>query len=93
MNRATTQLDATSPSIEVRDLRHVYKGGHVALDGVNLPCGTGVYGLLGPNGAGKTTTFYMIVGLLKPDAGSIILDKVDIFLLLFHPEVCSEMPL
>ena len=37
-----------------------------------------VVGLLGPNGAGKTTTFYIIVGLLKPDAGSIILDKIDI---------------
>ena len=30
-----------------------------------------VVGLLGPNGAGKTTTFYMIVGLINPDAGSI----------------------
>ena len=37
-----------------------------------------IVGLLGPNGAGKTTTFYMIVGLVKPDTGSIILDKVDI---------------
>ena len=37
-----------------------------------------IVGLLGPNGAGKTTTFYMIVGLLKPDTGSIILDKNDI---------------
>ena len=37
-----------------------------------------IVGLLGPNGAGKTTTFYMIVGLLKPDTGSIILDKIDV---------------
>ena len=37
-----------------------------------------VVGLLGPNGAGKTTTFYMIVGLVKPDTGSIILDKIDV---------------
>ena len=37
-----------------------------------------IVGLLGPNGAGKTTTFYMIVGLLKSDTGSIILDKIDI---------------
>ena len=37
-----------------------------------------IVGLLGPNGAGKTTTFFMIVGLLKPDSGSIILDKIDI---------------
>ena len=37
-----------------------------------------IVGLLGPNGAGKTTTFYTIVGLVKPDRGSIILDKTDI---------------
>ena len=37
-----------------------------------------IVGLLGPNGAGKTTTFYMIVGLVKPDSGSILLDKIDI---------------
>ena len=37
-----------------------------------------VVGLLGPNGAGKTTTFHIIVGLLKPDSGSIFLDKVNI---------------
>jgi lipopolysaccharide export system ATP-binding protein len=37
-----------------------------------------IIGLLGPNGAGKTTTFYIIVGLLKADAGTILLDKTDI---------------
>ena len=37
-----------------------------------------IVGLLGPNGAGKTTIFYMIVGLIKPDTGSIFLDKVDV---------------
>ena len=37
-----------------------------------------VVGLLGPNGAGKTTTFYMIVGLVKPDAGEIFLDSENI---------------
>ncbi len=35
-------------------------------------------GLLGPNGAGKTTTFYMIVGLVQPDQGTISLDGADI---------------
>jgi len=37
-----------------------------------------IVGLLGPNGAGKTTTFYMVVGLVKPDAGKVFLNDVDI---------------
>ncbi len=37
-----------------------------------------IIGLLGPNGAGKTTSFYMIVGLIKPQAGRILLDDIDI---------------
>ena len=37
-----------------------------------------IVGLLGPNGAGKTTSFYVIVGLVKPDRGSIYLDKTEI---------------
>ncbi len=37
-----------------------------------------VVGLLGPNGAGKTTSFYMIVGLIKPDAGSITFEGQDV---------------
>lgn len=37
-----------------------------------------IVGLLGPNGAGKTTTFYMTVGLIKPNAGHIFLDDLDI---------------
>jgi lipopolysaccharide export system ATP-binding protein len=37
-----------------------------------------IVGLLGPNGAGKTTTFYMVVGLIKPDEGTVFLDEEDI---------------
>ena len=37
-----------------------------------------IVGLLGPNGAGKTTSFYMIVGLIKPNAGKIFLDDKEI---------------
>src|ERR1700743_2835578 len=37
-----------------------------------------IVGLLGPNGAGKTTSFYMIVGLIKPNEGTIFLDDQDI---------------
>ena len=40
-------------------------------------CGEAI-GLLGPNGSGKTTLFYTIIGLIKPDSGSIILDGEDI---------------
>lgn len=55
-----------------------YNGRRV-VDGVDLAVGRGeVVGLLGPNGAGKTTTFYMIVGLVKPDRGSVILNDEDI---------------
>jgi lipopolysaccharide export system ATP-binding protein len=43
-----------------------------------------VVGLLGPNGAGKTTSFYMVVGLVKTDKGSIQLDDVDITRLPMH---------
>ena len=44
---------------------------------VELPQGQ-IVGLLGPNGAGKTTTFYMIVGLIKPNAGQVFLDGREI---------------
>jgi lipopolysaccharide export system ATP-binding protein len=37
-----------------------------------------IVGLLGPNGAGKTTSFYMIVGLIKPNEGTIFLDEENI---------------
>ncbi|MCX7109071.1 MAG: LPS export ABC transporter ATP-binding protein [Proteobacteria bacterium] len=46
------------------------------VDGVSLRINSGeIVGLLGPNGAGKTTSFYMIVGLIRPDAGNIFLDR------------------
>ncbi|MEC7267128.1 MAG: ATP-binding cassette domain-containing protein, partial [Bacteroidota bacterium] len=54
-------------------------GRRIVVDKVSFCVNQGeVVGLLGPNGAGKTTTFNMIVGLLKPDEGSVELDTVDI---------------
>jgi len=60
------------------DLTKSYKGRKI-VDGISLRIAQGeVVGLLGPNGAGKTTTFYIIVGLVSPEAGQILLDGVDI---------------
>lgn len=64
--------------IETRDLVKTYKGRNV-VDGVSVRVEEGeVVGLLGPNGAGKTTTFYMIVGIEKPNSGTITIGEKDI---------------
>ncbi|HOK39876.1 MAG TPA: LPS export ABC transporter ATP-binding protein [bacterium] len=62
----------------VKNLRKLYKKREV-VRGISMNLKQGeIVGLLGPNGAGKTTTFYMIVGLIKPNDGSIYLDNEDI---------------
>jgi lipopolysaccharide export system ATP-binding protein len=49
------------------------------IKGLDLTCTQGeIIGLLGPNGAGKTTTFYIIVGLVRPDRGTVYLGQDDI---------------
>jgi len=54
-------------------------GERTVVNGVSLRVARGeIVGLLCPNGAGKTTTFYMIVGLVRPDAGRIFVDDEDI---------------
>lgn len=64
--------------ITTDNLVKIYNTRHV-VDGVSISVERGsVVGLLGPNGAGKTTTFYMIVGIEKPDAGTVMLDGKDI---------------
>lgn len=64
--------------LRAENLVKIYKGRRV-VDGVCLQVEAGeVVGLLGPNGAGKTTTFYMIVGLVRPNAGRVWLDEREI---------------
>ncbi|MCE5304137.1 MAG: LPS export ABC transporter ATP-binding protein [Chloroherpetonaceae bacterium] len=67
------------PSVlEARDLVKIYRKRRV-VDNVSIKVNQGeVVGLLGPNGAGKTTSFYMIVGMIRPNAGSVFLNGQDI---------------
>jgi lipopolysaccharide export system ATP-binding protein len=66
------------PKLQALELRKSYRG-RTVVDNVDLEVAQGeVVGLLGPNGAGKTTTFYILVGLARPDAGRVLLDKNDI---------------
>jgi len=71
-------------SFGVKGLVKSYKGRKV-VDGVSLSVNSGeIVGLLGANGAGKTTTFYMIVGLVVPDGGSVYLDGDDLTGIAMH---------
>lgn len=64
--------------LEAKNLSKSYDGRSIVKD-VSFSVETGkVVGLLGPNGAGKTTSFYMVVGLVKPDSGSVLYDSNDI---------------
>jgi len=65
--------------IELVQLSKAYNKGKVqAVKSLSLSIGTGeLFGFLGPNGAGKTTTIKMIVGLLRPDAGRVLLNGID----------------
>ena len=65
-------------TLATEEIAKSYNGRQV-VRGVSLTIHQGeVVGLLGPNGAGKTNSFYMIVGLIQPDAGRIFTDGVDI---------------
>jgi lipopolysaccharide export system ATP-binding protein len=64
--------------LEGNGLCKSFKRRHV-VDNVSVRVVQGeIVGLLGPNGAGKTTTFYLITGLIRPDAGKVTLDGVDL---------------
>lgn len=64
--------------LRAENIEKVY-GKRTVVKGISLQVEQGnIVGLLGPNGAGKTTSFYMIVGMIKPNAGHIFLDNEDI---------------
>jgi lipopolysaccharide export system ATP-binding protein len=74
-------MDATTATTRMLQTAEIGKayGGRPVVRGVSMQIARGeVVGLLGPNGAGKTTCFYMIVGLVRPDAGRILVDGGDI---------------
>lgn len=67
-----------SLTIQTNNLVKTYRS-RTVVDHVSINVKQGeIVGLLGPNGAGKTTTFYMVVGLIKPDEGSVFLNETDI---------------
>ena len=81
MNGTSASLPlVTAPAsrLEARGLQKRY-GARTVVKDVHLAVAAGeVVGLLGPNGAGKTTTFYMVVGLLRADAGEITIDGASV---------------
>ena len=58
-------------SLSIKNLSKTYANGVQALSNISLEINNGMFGLLGPNGAGKTTLFRMIMGLEKPDSGTL----------------------
>jgi len=72
------------PKLSAHNLVKAYKS-RTVVDDVSFDVNSGeVVGLLGPNGAGKTTSFYMVVGLVQADTGTIQLDGADITRLPMH---------
>lgn len=71
-------MSAPKSTLVAANLAKSYKSRQVVRN-VGLEVSSGqIVGLLGPNGAGKTTTFYMIVGLVPSDSGSIYIDQTDL---------------
>jgi lipopolysaccharide export system ATP-binding protein len=74
LSAAAPPRPASASRLQAEGLRKSY-GSRTVVKEVHLAVGAGeVVGLLGPNGAGKTTTFYMVVGLIRADAGTIAID-------------------
>ena len=67
--------------LSIKNLSKTYRGSQVkAVDDLTLEVRSGeIFGFLGPNGAGKTTTIKAVVGLLRPDTGTVTVDGVDVW--------------
>lgn len=75
---AEQQSKKPSADLVASGLVKVY-GERTVVNGMNVECSCGeIVGILGPNGAGKTTTFYMVVGLVKPESGSVMFRGKDV---------------
>ena len=71
MDAMKAMADESRPDLSATGLVKIY-GDRTVVNGMSVHCSCGeIVGILGPNGAGKTTTFYMVVGLVKPDAGRV----------------------
>lgn len=76
--KTTLPTNKLMTALSLKNLVKIYNGKTV-VNKADITVNQGrVTGLLGPNGAGKTTTFYMAVGMIRPDSGSVYLDKEDI---------------
>lgn len=75
---AAEQEAAKAPDLVATGLVKIY-GDRTVVNGMSMQVSCGeIVGLLGPNGAGKTTTFYMIVGLVRPNGGSVVFRGKDL---------------
>ena len=73
-----------TPLLKIENLQKSYSGKSV-VNGLDFEVNKGeVVGLLGPNGAGKTTAFYMAIGLIQPDKGSVFFKGTDVTFLPIH---------
>jgi lipopolysaccharide export system ATP-binding protein len=73
-----------APVLRTDGLVKIYDGRRV-VNGVDINCRKGeIVGLLGPNGAGKTTSFYMIAGLVRPNAGTVFFNDTDVTDMAMH---------
>ena len=78
MNEMAAEKKASAPDLVADGLVKIY-GDRTVVNGMSLTASCGeIVGLLGPNGAGKTTTFYMVVGLVKPNQGTITFKGEDV---------------